>query len=665
MIIYDGIGACEVNSPMTVKLFKDGTQVGQTLTYSIADYVKALLSLDATGNSTLSKQQTLVERLYAYGLSAEAYNDSTRQVFIKNQASDYVIVYDDAASESVVAIAYELSELIAEKTGVTLPVVKDSTPAVDKEILVGSMNGRAESVNVAGDLLSTDPNGCRVCLSGNKLVIVSGSENRLRYATSRFVDALSTHGGTSWSVPLDYSLYISLPVTTIASSTSSEIFYAGESNYTHSYFFNSTNISSQYAQYIASLKAEGFEEYATNTIGSSTFGTYVSTDRANNTVVYTMCYPNTKNIRVTYGPLGYLPENGGVNMPSSALLTHPSIVFNARETSYAGASGLALVIQLLDGSFILVDGGSADGSIATKYKDENGDWITNDAKVTEDAKKLYDLLVSLTPNGQKPEIALWHITHAHGDHIGMSNQFLATYCDQIDVKAVAYNYPDFDTITLSWDGASGTATMGRLAKTFERRIRSYYPGADIWVLHTGETMSLPGCEVEVLCTAEDYYGYSSNACDFGSGNDTCSVLRLTFGKTTMIVTGDCPDGQLNRMVSNFGDALESDILQITHHGSNGATPSFYQAVDPKVCLWPIDSYNFENGKYQLGSSTGSGYMYANWWIRNTEWTRDDGTSGERTHYNTSISENQVIETPNSMIGDIVIQTPTMPLGDEE
>jgi hypothetical protein len=255
----------------------------------------------------------------------------------------------------------------------------------------------------------------------------------------------------------------------------------------------------------------------------------------------------------------------------------------------------------------------------------------------------------------KPTVSAWFMTHAHGDHMGLSQKFLEDYHSSVDVHMVAYNFPDYDTITITKESKTGMAGM---VEAFEQRIHSYYPNAYTWVMHTGEKAQLPGCEVEVIFTPEDYYGMSTTDVTFPWGSHTCSAVRLTFEEgMTMIVLGDCEYSLLQKMEKNYDASyLESDILQMTHHGSNGAYTDFYKAVDPKICVWPNSEYNFETSGALIGNKDGSGaheilgvvwggdmtnYVYANWWIRNTQWKRGE-ESGDRVHYAVSNKDHYTV-----------------------
>jgi len=51
------------------------------------------------------------------------------------------------------------------------------------------------------------------------------------------------------------------------------------------------------------------------------------------------------------------------------------------------------------------------------------------------------------------------------------------------------------------------------------------------------------------------------------------------------------------------EKIRCDIVQLAHHGQNGVTKEFYQAVQPKICLYTAPDWLWEN---DIGGGKGSG-----------------------------------------------------------
>ena len=100
---------------------------------------------------------------------------------------------------------------------------------------------------------------------------------------------------------------------------------------------------------------------------------------------------------------------------------------------------------------------------------------------------------------------------------------------------------------------------------------------------------------------------------------------MTLGGKTTLFTGDAQEPNCNFMVDVYGSWLKCDIFQLPHHGYNGATLAFYQAVDPDICLWASDEARFNTDKRCLGTAAGFEF---------NKWLRDDSIK-KREHYHTS------------------------------
>lgn len=744
VVDYHKIYAHQMEAPVTAKLLRNGSAVA-TLTYSVADYCKAFLA-DET-----QSDYALVKAMFAYGMSATAYNDANRLVIIDGGESDYVIVYDDA-NETYKEMAWAFARELRAKTGVMLPVVDDTTTNTAKEIIIGKANGRSETTTVYNMLTSytnvqsdtrTVTNkkcGSRATIVGTDIVVVAetltytdtdtdggGTVNKtpelLQEAVDDLLNEIRTHGGDTWSIGDDYSAQIDLP--NFGTSDSKKVYYAGENNHTLSI----TGTSLNYNTYVQALKNNGFVEYTTNEINGNLFGTYIKTEGGSDMVAYTAYYPGgsgyytdsktvfdvkttngtitdnvtTQNLRITYGPLTFLPGTEEITASDAIVRAVPFIMQNARWSAYAESPGMCYVVQLLDGSFILIDGGYGTSS---KYKAQiytepsEGTVSKPVEKDYDDSLSLYNLLVEMSPD-EKPVVAAWFISHTHQDHVALSNDFMARFYDQVDIKMFAHNYPD--EIACRRTNANNAYNIDNAAATFNANVAKYYPNAQRWIVHTGQKLYLPGCDIEIFYTPEDFYGiydnytmngYSKGYCWFANGNETSIMFRITVGGTSFMVTGDSEDEICTQVGTRYRDTLESDILQTPHHGGNGPELGFYEYVDPKIVLWSIDEFRFENNAicngyraleankiaegylytytssttkatkgYGPGNSNGENY-YANWWLKTSNWTRSDGTSGARDIYAVSSTNHTKIECSipaGFKWYDPVIETPLIPL----
>ncbi|MFT5359741.1 MAG: competence protein ComEC [Candidatus Paceibacteria bacterium] len=87
-----------------------------------------------------------------------------------------------------------------------------------------------------------------------------------------------------------------------------------------------------------------------------------------------------------------------------------------------------------------------------------------------------------------------------------------------------------------------------------------------------------GVYVEVLFPGENIENIKDK-------NDTSIVLRVVYGESEVLLTGDASKKVEKFLVSKYGSRLESDILKLGHHGSKTSTSeSFLETVSPKMAV---------------------------------------------------------------------------------
>lgn len=376
---------------------------------------------------------------------------------------------------------------------------------------------------------------------------------------------------------------------------------------------------SEFRAYQSALLSRGAALHAENKIADNLFATYVLTaDTGEALTVHLVYYPVRGNTRIVWSKKGFLPEHSDAVFASGTVRT--SILQYARNGVYnsqpaTGAPGMSYLITLADGSFLIIDGGPRQREQHFTKAFVNGEWVDSVPGEEHDCDKLYRLLCERTPEGKKPVIAAWFITHGHSDHTDLAGDFLRKYKDKIDVRVAAYCLPDpLQYPTKNEKNEILHLTVQHIKTGFE------LVGATHWEIHTGQRMSFPGCEVEILHTPEDYF-----PTPFAWGNHSSSAFRLKFKGKTFMVLGDCEKDICQQMSYLFGKELKSDILQITHHGANGGYTALNAIIDPDICLWSIDAWRFHTDGRMLGFQRG--YEF-NWVLRNDEIRK-------RTHYHNS------------------------------
>ena len=96
------------------------------------------------------------------------------------------------------------------------------------------------------------------------------------------------------------------------------------------------------------------------------------------------------------------------------------------------------------------------------------------------------------------------------------------------------------------------------------------------------------------------------------------VIKFKIKKTTLLILGDTGAQSSQKLLDSQQEKLKSDIVQMAHHGQAGATKELYEAINPKICLWPTPEWLWNN-------DAGEGYNTGNWLtIETRSWMEELG-----------------------------------------
>ena len=196
-----------------------------------------------------------------------------------------------------------------------------------------------------------------------------------------------------------------------------------------------------------------------------------------------------------------------------------------------GQADAALV--LCDGQAMLIDGGNpSDSSRIYAYLKQRG----------------------------IDDLAYIVCTHAHADHAGG--------------LAGALNYARVGDAL-----APVTEDESKSFSNFRKYLDEQ--GVDITVPQPGDKFDLGSAEVTVLGPVEAYTEV----------NNTSLVLRIVYGRTSFLFTGDMEQEAEKALVAS-GRWLASTVLKVGHHGSDSSSSyAFLQAVRPRYAVISVGEDN--------------------------------------------------------------------------
>ena len=280
----------------------------------------------------------------------------------------------------------------------------------------------------------------------------------------------------------------------------------------------------------------GYREYSVSEIGGI-FSTTLIGDNDYKTVTF-----NTAKSELYLGA-----SASGAILPSKTELGDKICDVTITQKKSYEINGMGYILRLEDGSFIVVDGG-----------------------YVQDASLLYDALCRLNGSKDGIHIRAWLITHSHDDHCQAFSKFAKDHGNSVKLDY-------FITSPIMYSANNPPY----LTKDYKSDLEKF-DGAVFCGAHTGMVFSFGELRIEILFGPEHNYKKDAPS----DSNESSMVFRFVNGDGSMTVLGDCGVRSCDWMVDSYGEALKSDMVQISHHGCETATAELYDMIAAETCFWP-------------------------------------------------------------------------------
>lgn len=106
-------------------------------------------------------------------------------------------------------------------------------------------------------------------------------------------------------------------------------------------------------------------------------------------------------------------------------------------------------------------------------------------------------------------------------------------------------------------------------------------------------------------------------------NEQSVIVKFYIADKSLLILGDIGEKGSLKLLNNQKQKLESDYVQMAHHGKNGATRELYATISPKECFWPTTKWLWNN-------DSGEGYGTGPW--KNLETRKWMEELGVQTNY---------------------------------
>lgn len=212
------------------------------------------------------------------------------------------------------------------------------------------------------------------------------------------------------------------------------------------------------------------------------------------------------------------------------------------------------------------------------------------------------------------EIEAWFISHAHNDHYGEAIKLLNGLTDKtIKVNNFYFDFPEldkcnFNTSDYSLDNLElfkkGLDNYKKIwGIECEERYYDYLNGKVVngEAVKNGLTLTIDGVNLDIIQTRDDSVDEQVNA--------NSMVIRMRVktetGEKKVLFLNDVSERSGLRLLKNHGEALKSEVVQLSHHGQAGASKEVYDVIDAKIRLWPVPFWVWTNPeRFRIGEVRG-------------------------------------------------------------
>lgn len=323
-----------------------------------------------------------------------------------------------------------------------------------------------------------------------------------------------------------------------------------------------------FLSYCQSVEALGFKKTNVREQAGNLFYTF----EGENEYVYAYFSAYNNEVRVLTGDLETLVP---LDLSADIAETHTPYIASIPQPD----NGLGYIFRLPDGRFIIYDGGYDGGDL------------------------VYTTLHRLVPEGEIT-VAAWILTHPHIDHYGAFSDYMKRHGNDksIKIEAVMLNLANTNYYNIKTSERTENCTSD--VEAIRKTVNNLSSSTKVYKLHTGQTLKFGSVEAEVLYTPEDLLPQP-----LANVNNSSLVMRLKFGADSIMLLADTAYESGPILNKLWGSYLQSNILQVAHHGQWASVEEIYHSIKAETLLIPAVTWRLK--EYLLikeGVSTMKAYL---------------------------------------------------------
>lgn len=212
--------------------------------------------------------------------------------------------------------------------------------------------------------------------------------------------------------------------------------------------------------------------------------------------------------------------------------------------------------------------------------------VVIDGGLKEDAQNLVDNINRV--GGGKVDV--WFITHPHMDHAQAFMEIVQN--TEIEIEKVYVSLNEID-----WYKQYETARIEEI-QNFFNIIESDKLKEKVEEVYLNQTINIDNLKCEIL-------GIKNPEITTSPINNSSMVIKMNINDKSILFLADTGKESGKKLLQNQKEKLKADIVQMAHHGQNGADRDVYEIIKPEICLWPTPEWLWNN-------NPGTGYNTGNW-----------------------------------------------------
>ncbi len=195
---------------------------------------------------------------------------------------------------------------------------------------------------------------------------------------------------------------------------------------------------------------------------------------------------------------------------------------------------------------------------------KNGHFIINDGGPSSEMKYLLDYLEEHAPEGEKPVIEAWFISHSHLDHMGVLDALSKSKqdCNRISVENLYFSSPAASVQTLPaglYDNAKASTLTVNGASTYLKNVKG--EATPLYRTRMGDRYYFNDFTIDIIYSQE-MFPYE----DWKTWNTSSTVMVYEIEGQKLLFTGDA-EWDCQKIYTDIFDKTYFDltIYQAPHH----------------------------------------------------------------------------------------------------